>query len=269
MEDAECHGHDLWNLTISEGRQSVHPSGHPISHSTHVGFSLPVVSKASRSFAAFLELLPPSNPFVLGVGHMRRSFTWSASVIVCPFAIFRCAYSGSRLRSAFSIPIVGVRQHPDSFTLVRCSGMDRSEHSPFRIVPQRGQVPENNVKSPRSEYWAVLHEDVARSYFANDPRHVLPHSRSFAGDACTFSGCADVLARKASRYHVNKAAPWSSVKGLNVIPYWERREKAFILSGGKYSSWVGFPLNCTDAFPSKELASKDATSCACEERHFS
>lgn len=56
------------------------------------------------------------------------------------------------------------------------AGMVRSEHSPFRIVPQRGQVPENNVKSPRSEYWAVLHEHVARSYLANDPRHVFPHA---------------------------------------------------------------------------------------------
>ena len=149
------------------------------------------------------------------------------------------------------------------------SGIGCSEHSPFRIVPQRGQVPENNVKSPRSEYWAILHDDVARSYLANDPRHVLPHSAPLSFDACSLSGCADVLTRKAARYHVNKAAPWSSVKGLNVIPYRERREKAFILSGGKYSSGVGFPLNCTDAFPSEELPAKDASSGACEERHFS
>jgi len=147
--------------------------------------------------------------------------------------------------------------------------MVRSEHSPFRIVPQRGQVPENDVKSPRSEYWAVLHEHVSGSYLANDPRHVFPHPGSLPGDACTFSGGADVLARESSRYHVNKAAPWLSVKGLNVIPNRERREKAFILSGGKYSSGVGFPLDCADAFPSEELPSKDATSSACEERHFS
>jgi len=200
---------------------------------------------------------------------MRLSFTWSASVIVCPFAIFRCAYSGSRLRPAFSVPIVGVRQHPDSFTLVRCPGMDRSEHSPFRIVPHRGQVPENNVKSPRSEYWTVLHEHVSGSYLANDPRHVFPHPGSLPGDACAFPGCANVLAREASRYHVNKAAPWSSVKGLHVIPYRERREKAFILSGGKYSSGIGFPFDGANASPSKEVASEYATTSACEERHFS
>ena len=147
--------------------------------------------------------------------------------------------------------------------------MDRSEHSPFRIVPHLGQVSEYNSKSPRSEYWAVLHEDVSRSYLANDPRHVLPHPAPFPCDPCASSGTADVLAREASRYHVNKSAPRGSVKGLNVIPNRERREKAFILSGGKYSSWVGFKFDGADAFPSEQLSSKDATSGPCEERHFS
>ena len=163
----------------------------------------------------------------------------------------------------------GVGQDPYSVSLVGSAGMVRSEHSPFRIVPHRGQVPENNVKSPRSEYWTVLHEHVSGSYLANDPRHVFPHPGSLPGDACAFPGCANVLAWEAPRYHVNKAAPWLSVKGLNVIPNRERREKAFILSGGKYSSGIGLPLDCTDAFPSEDLSAKDATSCACEERHFS
>jgi hypothetical protein len=98
---------------------------------------------------------------------------------------------------------------------------------------------------------------------------VLPHPAAFSGDACSLSGTADVLAWEAARYHVNKAAPWSSVKGLNVIPNRERREKAFILSGGKYSSGVWFPLDCTDGFPSEELAAKDAASGPCEESQFS
>jgi hypothetical protein len=142
-------------------------------------------------------------------------------------------------------------------------------HSPLRIVPHRGQVSENNVKSPRSEYWAVLHEDVARSYFANDPRHVLPHPATLSGDACPFSGAADVLARKASRYHVNKSAPRSSVKGLNVIPNRERREKAFILPSGKYSGGIGFPFDGADGSPSKQLSAKDTPSGPCEKCEFS
>jgi hypothetical protein len=147
--------------------------------------------------------------------------------------------------------------------------MDRSEHSPLRIVPHRGQVSENNSKSPRSEYWRVLHERVSRSYFANDPRHVRPHPAALSCDACTFSSGADVLAREASRYHVNKAAPLSSVKGLNVIPYRERREKAFILPSGKYSGGIWFPFDGANGAPSKEFPSEDTTSCPCEESEFS
>jgi len=142
--------------------------------------------------------------------------------------------------------------------------MDCSEHSPLRIVPHRGQVSEYNSKSPRSEYWAVLHEDVSWSYLANDPRHVRPHPTALSCDACSLSGCADILAREAPRYHVNKAAPRSSVKGLNVIPYRERREKAFILSGGKYSSGIGFPFDGTDGFPSEQLAPKYSSTSARE-----
>jgi hypothetical protein len=160
-------------------------------------------------------------------------------------------------------------EYPNAFSSVRCSGMDRSEHSPLRIVPHRGQVSEYNSKSPRSEYWAVLHERVSGSYLANDPRHVRPHPTAFPCDARSLSGCADILAREAARYHVNKSVPRSSVKGLNVIPYRERREKAFILSGGKYSSGVWLPFDGAYAFPSKEFASEDTASGPCEERHFS
>jgi hypothetical protein len=106
-------------------------------------------------------------------------------------------------------------------------------------------------------------------YLANDPGKLGPHSTSLSVKPIALSGNGDVLTREASRYHVNKAAPWLSVKGLNVIPNRERREKAFILSGGKYSAGVGFPFDGTDTFPSNELSSKDAASGPCEERHFS
>jgi hypothetical protein len=143
-----------------------------------------------------------------------------------------------------------------------------AEHIPFRIVPERGQIPENNIKSSINKHWAVLHERVSRSYLANNPRHVLPHPTPLSGDACPFSGAADVLARKPSRYHVNKAAPRLSVKGLNVIPYRERREKAFILSSGKYSGGIWFPFDGADGAPSEQLSAKDTPSGPCEECEF-
>ena len=37
-----CEFHHCWNLSVSNGFESVHPMGHPMSHSTHVGFRCPV-----------------------------------------------------------------------------------------------------------------------------------------------------------------------------------------------------------------------------------
>ncbi|KXT55287.1 hypothetical protein HMPREF3038_00004 [Akkermansia sp. KLE1797] len=54
--------------------------------------------------------------------------------------------------------------------------------------------------------------------------HFPPESGALPINAGAFSRRGNVLAREASRYHVNKAAPWSSVKGAYVIPYRERRE---------------------------------------------
>jgi hypothetical protein len=72
------------------------------------------------------------------------------------------------------------------------------------------------------------------------------------------------LAWKAARYNVNNSSPRSSVKGLNVIPYRESRENAVILSGGKYASCVGFPLNGADCSPSEQVPAKYAATSACE-----
>src|SRR5262245_6901854 len=45
---------DLGDDGVAEGSQSVHPSGNPMSHSTHVGFNAP--------FTAVRRLSPPSPP---------------------------------------------------------------------------------------------------------------------------------------------------------------------------------------------------------------
>ena len=283
VQDRPCKCGHLWDLTIAKGRKPVHPSGHPISHSTHSGFSAPPLFaayfprslKPSAIFTSSSSIFPPF-PFTrlpgvpaLGVGHIGGVASGFFGFLIWRGRTWSLRYSCEQFPVFFQSCAVGVRHNPYPLSFVRCSGMNRSEHSPFRIVPHRGQVPENLSKSPRSEYWAVLHKRVSRSYFANDPRHVLPHSAAFPCDARSLSGAADVLARKASRYHVNKAAPRSSVKGLNVIPNRERREKALILSGGKYSSGVGFPFDCTDGFPSKQFSAKDAATGPREESQFS
>jgi hypothetical protein len=128
---------------------------------------------------------------------------------------------------------LGVGSNPDSFSTVLGAKLGSSQHSPLRIKPQGGQVCKDSSKSSNSEHWAVLHEDPLGSNLANDASHFSPHAGALAFKSFALAGCADVLAREAARNHVNSAAPRSSVKGANVIPNWERRECAFILSGGK------------------------------------
>jgi len=72
------------------------------------------------------------------------------------------------------------------------------------------------------------------------------------------------LAWKAPSNHVNNSAPRLSVKGANVIPNREGREKAVILSGGKNACGVRFAFNCANRSPAKQLASEYSSTSACE-----
>jgi hypothetical protein len=147
---------------------------------------------------------------------------------------------------------------------VRSTGIVRSEHAPFRIVPHRGQVTEHSIKSSKSEGWRVFHEDESRSNLANDPRHVSPHAGSLSVDSSAFACDADVLARESSRHHVNTASPWSSVKGLHVIPNRERREKSVILPCDEYACGVGVPLDGAHGSPSEQVPAEYASTSARE-----
>ena len=149
------------------------------------------------------------------------------------------------------------------------SGVVRSHNSPPRIIPHFGKVTEDHGKSSGNKQRAVFHEDVPRSYFTDDSRHVGPQAAALPGDADASAGAADVLAREAPRHHVNTAPPWASVKGANVIPYRERRENAVILSGDKYSDGVGIVLDGADGSPPEDVAAEYAATRSCEQGKLS
>jgi hypothetical protein len=157
-----------------------------------------------------------------------------------------------------------VGQNPDSFSLVGSCGVVSAKHSPFRIEPHAGQVSENDSKSPRSELWRVLHEDVAGSNLANDAGHLHPESAALAGDAVASAGGADVLAGEAPRYHVNKSCPRSSVKSTHVRPKRERSEGCIVLSRSQNGCGVGITFNCADGAPSEQVAAEYPATSACE-----
>src|SRR5690606_14226220 len=45
---------------------------------------------------------------------------------------------------------------------------------PLRVIPERGQVPENVSHPPNKEAWHVLQQHPSRSYHANDPSAFWP-----------------------------------------------------------------------------------------------
>jgi len=101
----------------------------------------------------------------------------------------------------------GVAHQPQSFAMVGKAGVIRSHNSPARIIPHFGKVTEDHGKSSLNKQWAVFHEDVLRSNFTDNSRHVAPHSAALSVDTGSFSCCADVLAGKASRNDINTASP--------------------------------------------------------------
>jgi hypothetical protein len=142
--------------------------------------------------------------------------------------------------------------------------MVRSEHSPPRIIPHRGQIPENSVESSASKEGGVFHKDVPRSHLANDSRHVRPHSASLSVDSSALAGCADVLAGKPARNHVNNSAPGLSVECSRVIPNGERLKASVILSRHEDVSWVLGIFNGADGSPSEQFAAENSPTSARE-----
>jgi hypothetical protein len=57
---------------------------------------------------------------------------------------------------------------------VRCPGVVSADNAPLRIVPQRGKITEHGIESSANKHGAILHEDVARSNFADDAGHLRP-----------------------------------------------------------------------------------------------
>jgi hypothetical protein len=158
----------------------------------------------------------------------------------------------------------GVGHKPKAIPLMGRSNVGSSHNSPARVIPERGKVGEDSFKSSMNEHWAVLHEDVLGSYFANHPRHVPPHAGALSVKTVALAGDADVLAGKAARNDVNNAAPWSSVKGLHVIPNRERREKPVVLPCDKYACCVGLPLDGAHGSPSKQVPAENSSTSARE-----
>jgi hypothetical protein len=185
--------------------------------------------------------VPAASSFAWGVGHIAN-----AVCKLIPVALRSILAKSGPAADAF-----GVGHNPDPFPSVRRTNVVCSQHTPPRIIPQRGKVTEDHGKPSGNKERAVFHEHESRSYLTDNSRHFGPEAGLGSGDACTFAGGADVLARESPRHHVNTSSPGHSAKGSNVIPNRESRENAVILSGDKYPAGVWVALDGADGSPSE------------------
>jgi hypothetical protein len=136
-----------------------------MSHSTHVGFRLPPICslKGLEFFSAVAWLvLPLRQSLDSGVANLTASTSW-----ICLLG------AGLPLLPRLSLAI-GVGHKPQPVALVRRPNVGSSQHCPSAVIPERGQITNNDPKAAPRKGRAVLHEDVAGSNLANDAGHFSP-----------------------------------------------------------------------------------------------
>lgn len=111
----------------------------------------------------------------------------------------------------------------------------RSKTAPFRIEPQRGQIPENGSHSPNSVICGVIHverslniaigvaqdaadvftEEERRLAFADDARDVVPNP-AFVSNPAPLAGDAMRLTRPSGKDAIHAATPRSSIESQHI-----------------------------------------------------
>lgn len=100
--------------------------------------------------------------------------------------------------------LVRVGDEPEAVPLVRGANGGSWDAIPLRVIPERGQVPENAVEPPRAESWDVLHDRISGAKLANDPSELRPKTRAGSVDPGSLAGEADVLAGEATADQVHR-----------------------------------------------------------------
>jgi len=108
-----------------------------------------------------------------GVG---KFFRWRNSVSRTPrvLAAWRFRTKSTDINSLLKSVAAGVGNDPDTVPAVRSTNGGSWYAVPFCIVPERGQLSENNVQPSTKQACDVLHEHERRSYLANNSGILKP-----------------------------------------------------------------------------------------------
>jgi hypothetical protein len=221
---------------IAESGKALHSKGNPISHSTHVGFkgpstvmdnSIDFPISARRWMAGVVG--PPLSRLSAahGVGKNR---TAAGSPFLGSFAIFPrfCASFApgvgqgfmksrgdlppDRIALDFVLLASGAGNNPDPIAPMRGANGGSRDAMPLRIVPERGQVPENGSESSPEKRGDILHDDVSGSNLANKTGVFTPEAAAFTCEPRAFASRADILAGKSAANNVD----WSDMFRLQL-----------------------------------------------------
>lgn len=128
---------------------------------------------------------------------------------------------------------------------MRGSQLPATEHTPDRIEPVFGQLPENSGHSPVNKGCNVLQEEQPGTRFAKDAPCIIPEV-PFVIFSEAFSGAGVGLAGDSAKEEIHAATPRPAVKGREVVP--DRRSIQGRIFHPRHESGrrVGFPLNVTN-----------------------
>lgn len=177
---------NLRDYGVSEPGKAVHIGGKPIIHSTYSGFGTPVLHsmQAKASSSRWCLVLPS-------------------------LANLAEAVAGDR---APLLAALGVGKDPDAIPLLGSANGGSWYAVPLRIIPERGQVSENDAKPSTKQSCDVFHDDEPRSKFANEAGDFRPQPASLTRNANLMSRVANVLAGKPTGNDINR----SDIGGANA-----------------------------------------------------
>jgi len=90
-----------------------------------------------------------------------------------------------------------------------------ANNSPPRIKPHLGKVSKDSTESANNKRWAVFHEDVSRSHFANDSSDLRPEV-PLVLLTLPLPGNGERLARVPGSDDINAATPFFAVEGSQI-----------------------------------------------------
>jgi hypothetical protein len=116
----------------------------------------------------------------------------------------------------------GVGNNPDAVSSVRGTNGARRYAMPFRIIPDLGHVPENNVQPATKQRCHVLQDRVERSYQAKGSNDFPVESRTGSGKSGAITGEADVLAWESGSDNIGLAR--SEIVCRHIVVAWDAWE---------------------------------------------